>query len=242
MTINRFRLVFFCLSLCPCLVAWGQDEETLREGLTLIASKEGTVTFTDPDGKALAAADTEVNDAIPLGSLIQTGANGKVVLLFSNGTVATLMAKGQLTVTHFAQGAFKAAAAEKMNDLKEEPSKSELELDLEFGDLVVGTKKLNKDSSMDVTTPTGTAGIRGTQFQVAQQPGGGAMALDVTEATVAFTPKGAVAPTLVNANQGLDVAAGGALTARPVNPVAAQQVNNSTLGFSFNTWSCKSSG
>ena len=228
MTINRFRLTFYLLALCSCLPAWGQD--VLREGLTLIASKQGAVTFTATDGKALAAADTEVNDAIPLGTLIKTGANGKVVLLFSNGTVATLMPDGQLSVTNFGQEPFKAAAAEKMADLKGEPSKSELDLELEFGDLVVGTKKLNKDSSMDVTTPTGTAGIRGTQFQVAQQPGGGAMALDVTESTVAFTPKGAAAPTLVNANQGLDVAAGGALTARPVNPVAAQQVNNTNTG------------
>ena len=53
---------------------------------------------------------------------------------------------------------------------------------------------------------------------------------DSTESTVAFTPKGAAAPTLVNANQGLDVAAGGALTARPVNPVVAQQVTNTNTG------------
>ena len=192
MNTNRFKLALFCLAMCPCLVAWGQAD--LRKGITILAAKEGAVTFKGADGKALPAADTEVNDGLTEGSVIETGANGKVVLLFSNGTVTTLMANGKLTIKQFDQAPFKAAEGEKMSDLKEEPSQSNLTLNLDFGDLVVGTKKLSKTSSMDISTPTGTAGIRGTQFQVAQKPGAGAMALDVTESTVAFTPKGAVAP------------------------------------------------
>ena len=131
-----------------------------RKGLTIIAGKEGAATFKGPDGKALAAADTQVNDALLEGSIIETGANGKVVLLFSNGTVSTLMANGKLTIKLFDQEPFKAAADEKMSDLKEEPSISAINLTLDFGDLVVGTKKLSKKSSMDIATPTGTAGIR----------------------------------------------------------------------------------
>ncbi len=227
MNSHAFKLAFLCLSLLPCLASWGQDE--LRKGVTIIAAKEGDVTFNGPDGKVLPAVDTEINDGLTEGSTIQTGDNGKVVLLFSNGTVSTLMPKGKLTVTLFDQVAFKAAAGEKMSDLKEEPSSSVVSLNLDFGDLVVGTKKLNKKSSMDIATPTGTAGIRGTQFQVAQKPGG-AMALDVTESTVAFTPKGAAVPTAVGPNRGLDVAAGGAVTARPVNPVVAQNVNAANTG------------
>ena len=125
MTDNRFKLVFLCLLLLPCLVSWGQGE--LRKGLTIIAGKEGAATFKGPDGKALAAADTQVNDALLEGSIIETGANGKVVLLFSNGTVSTLMANGKLTIKLFDQEPFKAAANEKMSDLKEEPSASDPE-------------------------------------------------------------------------------------------------------------------
>ena len=229
-TMNKQKhlLIFLVTVLFSSLAAWGQDTD-FRQGATIIAAQEGAVTFLGPDGKALPAANTKVNDVLPMGSTLTTGANGKVILLFSNGTVSTLMPNGKLVVSEFVQEAFKAPGG-KMSDLKKEPSQSSLSLKLDFGDLVVGTKELSEDSTFDIETPTGTAGIRGTQFQVAQKPNGGPMALDVTESTVAFTPKGAAAPTLVNANQGLDVAAGGALTQRPVNPVVAQTVNVANTG------------
>ena len=49
---------------------------------------------------------------------------------------------------------------------------------MEIGSLVVQTKKLKKSSSFSISTTTGTAGIRGTQFQMAMSPNTG-MKLDV---------------------------------------------------------------
>ena len=49
--------------------------------------------------------------------------------------------------------------------LEEEPTQSELSAHLDFGELVVKAPKLKKGSSMKVTSPLGTAGIRGTMFQ-----------------------------------------------------------------------------
>ena len=53
-----------------------------------------------------------------------------------------------------------------MEELQNEPSSSEVEIDLDMGSLVVKTKKLNKSSSFDIESPVGTAGIRGTEFQL----------------------------------------------------------------------------
>ena len=54
-------------------------------------------------------------------------------------------------------------------------------------------------------------------------PGKG-IKLDVTESTVAFTPPGG-SPTPVSQGQGLDVTSTGAVSPRPVNPVAAKAIN-----------------
>ena len=54
-----------------------------------------------------------------------------------------------------------------MGELKGEPSLSNVKLSLDFGSLVVGTKKLKKESTFDIESSVGTAGIRGTEFQVA---------------------------------------------------------------------------
>ena len=79
----------------------------------------------------------------------------------------------------------------KVSDLKEEPSSSKVGVDLDFGSLVVKTKKLNKQSTFEIETAMGTAGIRGTEFQFGLQ-GEAGVQLDVTESTVAFTPPGGV--------------------------------------------------
>ena len=76
----------------------------------------------------------------------------------------------------------------KMADLQEEPSDSQVTIDLDFGSLVVKTKKLNRRSNLDINSPVGVAGIRGTEFQMAMSPNAG-VDLDVTESVVAFTPR-----------------------------------------------------
>ena len=95
-------------------------------------------------------------------------------------------------------------------------------IDLDWGSMVVKTKKLDKKSSFDINSPVGTAGIRGTEFQMSQNPGTGVQ-LDVTESTVAFTSPGG-APTPVSQGNGLDVSSTGVSTPRPVNPAVAQNI------------------
>ena len=78
---------------------------------------------------------------------------------------------------------------QKLSDLQEEPSTSDVTIDLDVGSLIIKTKKLNKRSNLDINSPVGVAGIRGTEFQMAMDPQSGVQ-LDVTESVVAFTPPG----------------------------------------------------
>jgi len=200
---------------------WGQAKA--GTGGVRIVDRQGTIRFKDKDGLPLPVDATEKNDLIPVGSSIETKADGQVILLFSNGTMSTLEPNATLHVRKFEQEAF-TPDGKKMNELQEEPSRSSLELELDFGTLIIGTPKLKKDSDLKIHTPLGIAGIRGTQFQISQAQGGGPMALDVTESMVVFTPRGAAFPTVVGPKRGLDVAVGGIPTLRAVDPVAAQQV------------------
>ena len=201
----------------------GQDaKEGSGRGVVIIAAKSGPTQFLDSSGKVLPAKVTGVGSALPEGNVAQAGIGGKIVLLLSNGTVMTLDSQTKLKIREFTQEPFD-AAGRKVSDLAAEPSKSNVKLNLDWGSIVVATKKLDKASTLDIASPAGTAGIRGTQFQMSQNPGSG-MQLDVSESTVAFTPPGAVQPVAVGPGQGLDVSAAGVSTPRPISPAAAQNI------------------
>ena len=62
-------------------------------------------------------------------------------------------------------------SAQEFENLEAEPTTSETSVFLDFGDVIADVKKLNKGSSLQVTTPLGTAGVRGTAFRVAARRG-----------------------------------------------------------------------
>ena len=215
--------VYGIFSLCLLPLLWGQaPKDETGSGVVFIAAKDGPTQFLDPQGKALPAAKTGVGGTLPEGYVAQAGIGGKIVLLLSNGTVMTLESQTKLKISEFSQEAFD-AAGRKVSDLAEEPSKSNVKLDLDWGSIVVATKKLNRESSLNIHSPSGVAGIRGTQFQMSQAPGTG-VKLDVSESTVAFSPPGGGQAVPVGAGQGLDVSAAGAVTPRPISPIAAQNI------------------
>jgi hypothetical protein len=223
MTAMKTFSIYAIFSLCLLPLLWGQaPKKGTGRGVVFIAAKEGPTQFLDPQGKVLPAAKTGVGGTLPEGCVAQAGIGGKIVVLFSNGTVMTLESQTKLKISEFSQEAFD-AAGRKVSDLAEEPSKSNVKLDLDWGSIVVSTKKLDRESRLDIHSPTGVAGIRGTQFQMSQAPGTG-VKLDVSESTVAFTPPGGGQPVPVGAGQGLDVSAAGAVTPRPISPVAAQNI------------------
>jgi len=215
--------IYGIFSLCLLPLLWGQAlKEDTGSGVMFIAAKEGPTQFLDLQGKALPAAKAGVGGTLPEGYVAQAGIGGKIVLLLSNGTVMTLQSQTKLKISEFSQEPFD-ASGRTVSDLAEEPSKSNVKLDLDWGSIVVATKKLNRESSLSIHSPAGVAGIHGTQFQMSQSPGAG-VKLDVSESTVAFSPSGGGQSVPVGAGQGLDVSAAGAVTPRPISPVAAQNI------------------
>jgi len=222
-SVMKSLFIYGMFSLFPLPFLLGQaSKDDTGSGVVFIAAKQGPTQFLDVQGKVLPAGESGVGGKLSEGYVAQAGIGGKIVLLLSNGTVMTLESQTKLKISEFSQEPFD-AAGRKVSDLAEEPSKSNVKLDLDWGSIVVATKKLNRESRLDINSPTGTAGIRGTQFQMSQAPGTG-VKLDVSESTVAFTPLGGGQTVPVGAGQGLDVSAAGAVTPRPISPVAAQNI------------------
>jgi len=159
---------------------------------------------------------------LPEGYWVETGQGGNVLLLLSNGTVVTITENSKMRVDSFDQEPFETEGT-LVDDLREEPSSSNVLVDLEVGSLVVQTKKLNKKSNFEISTPLGVAGIRGTEFKMGFDPKAG-IQLDVTESTVAFTPRGAGRAMAVRAGRGLSLAPGRIPIARPVFPPVAVEI------------------
>jgi len=203
--------------------ARGQDEEALSRGAVILAEKTEPVTFFGADNQPLGKSSTIPGALLPDGASVQTGPGGNVLLLLSNGTVVTVSENTKMKISSFVQEPFDDKGLS-VGDLKEEPSSSSVLVDLEVGDLVVKTKKLNKKSNFEISSPVGTAGIRGTQFGMGFSPKRG-MSLDVTESTVSFKPRGGGQARMVPAGRGLTAPPKGPPTQRPVNPVARAKIN-----------------
>ena len=219
-TIKLGTAIFMFLALFVVHLE-AQSEKKSSKGAVIVADYKEPVRFLDQAGQNIDFGNELRGSIITEGQTAQVGIGGKLVLLFSNGTITTLQSQTKMKIGVFEQVPFD-AGNKKVADLEGEPSESKVVIDLDWGSLVVKTKKLDKKSSFDINSPIGTAGIRGTEFQMSQNPGTGVQ-LDVTESTVAFTPPGGV-PTPVSQGNGLDVSSAGVSTPRPVNPAVAQNI------------------
>ena len=119
--------------------------------------------FSIPQGQILPSSKTAIGSALAEGNVAQAGVGWQDRAVLSNGTVTTLESQTKLKIREFSQEPFD-AAGRKISDLKTEPSKSSVKLDLDWGSIVVTTKKLDRASSLQIQSPSGMAGIRGTQF------------------------------------------------------------------------------
>ena len=125
----------------------------------------------------------KVGDSIDAGGIIVTDKNSQAILLLTNGTLATLNENSRIVLENLWQTPFK-PSSKKVTKLNKEPSLSRTALGLDFGELIVDVKKLNKDSSFLVHSLLGQAGIRGTQFRFSSNDNG--TNLSVTEGLVEY--------------------------------------------------------
>ena len=209
-----FPLFLTFLFLFSCLSLHAIDSK----GAIIIASMEGQITVTNNEsGIDLASDRIKVGGLLFDGHTVKTGAGSKIVLLFSSGTITTLKEGSVLNIKKFAQKSFDPKTAGKLSARKDEPSPSETVIDLSLGDMVVDVKKLKKESSFNIDSPVGTAGIRGTipRMKVVKLPGGGFnQTTQMLKGKISYMPKGGGRPTLLGPGQSLAAgisAAGGML-------------------------------
>ena len=186
-------LVLFSFLFTNFLFSQNEAKEIADpKGAIIIADIKGDVTVVNnATGQPLAKEAVQAGKILFDGHTVKTvGKDSKVVLLLSNGTVTTLKADSTLNIKKFTQAKFEAAGA-KLSQLEGEPSSSDTLIDLQIGDMVVDIKKLDKQSNFNISSPVGTAGIRGTRvgMNIQQAPGGGFTSkVTVPEGTIAFTP------------------------------------------------------
>ena len=192
-----------------------------QKGSVIVIQTKGLVEAISPNGAKLTEPVVR-GSVLPEGYSIKTNLFSESVLLLSNGTTATIQENSVFKLIEFNQKPFD-TQNQSFGQLENEPSTSQVSIEMEIGSLVVQTKKLNKSSSFSIRTPTGTAGILGTQFQLASSPNTG-MQLDVAESQVAFTPVGKNQPVVVGPGRGLDASPNGTVKERPINPIVSQNI------------------
>jgi len=106
-------------------------------------------------------------DILVVGHQVQTGTDGKMGLLLTNGTVTTILPQTSLLIkTFFQEQIVPEDSNLKMSNIREEISPSMVKFEMDVGELIVETKKLDKKSSFFIESQLGTAGIRGTAFRL----------------------------------------------------------------------------
>ena len=164
---SPFVLLRFSVVILLSILNFAVNKAGAVEASVIVASVEGDVSSISikEDFKVTLDASS-VGKKIDANSVILTGKSASASLLFSNGVLITIKPGSRFFLKKYSQKNFKDSSNSKPSELEEEPSQSELLAHLDFGDLIVKAPKLNKGSSMLVTSPLGVAGIRGTMFQL----------------------------------------------------------------------------
>ena len=183
-----------------------------NDASVIVASVEGEVfSLSLEDDFQVTLDKSSIGKKVEEKSILSTGENGSAALLFSNGTLITVKPGSRFYLRKFAQKAFSSDHNSKPSTLKEEPSQSELLVHLDFGNLIVKAPKLAKGSSMVVSSPLGTAGIRGTMFQLVavrnSVTGDITGGVNLISGDISFTDVGGNDVTLVS-GQSLQLASG----------------------------------
>jgi hypothetical protein len=218
---NKSIKSFLVLTFAFAHFLWSQDKGEPKPGAIIVLSAKGLVQAIDPAGNVVAGT-LKPGAVLAEGYSLKTGFEGEAAMVFSNGSVATVEPRSQVKVSTFLQNSFD-GGNQKLSEIQTEPSSSQISLDIDTGSLVVQTKKLDRTSNFTINSPNGTAGIRGTEFQLAVSSTGETK-LDVASSTVSFTPSGGD-PILVSQGKGVDISNAGAVNQRPIDPVIAVNIS-----------------
>lgn len=109
-----------------------------------------------------------VGEQLPLGATVKTPADSTLKLLFANGAIVVLQPRSQLRLALFASQD-SIASRKSATDRTPESAKSDTNIDLRSGTILIDVPTLKKESKFEVTTPLGISGVRGTRFYVSVQ-------------------------------------------------------------------------
>lgn len=169
-----------------------------KPGITVIVEATGSVQIIEAPGQP--ARPVQKGDRVPEGAFLITGSDGRVDLAFSNGAFMQIQENSRFGVGEFQQEGYEyvfsnsqavrkrdleeSAADESIiatmdasedawNKMEQEPTTSVTRFELEYGTIIGESKRLRPGSRMDIVTPVGVAGIRGTTWRLTLQRVGG---------------------------------------------------------------------
>lgn len=108
-------------------------------------------------------------DFLRQGNAIRTADNGRVILLFQNGSTINLQPRTTFSIDKFMLDPFDADQVDYRN-ISAEPSRSVTKISVNQGTITAKVAKLKRSSDYVIDTPLGTAGIRGTVVTVSVGP------------------------------------------------------------------------
>ncbi len=154
-------LIASVLSL-SILLGWN-SASAAQPGKIQVVSVDGTVTVSGTDGSGGKPLTT--GSGLQEGQRVVTGPGSKAVLLFDNGSIFTVNEKTTFDIQQFLVDPFNIEKVD-YTKLTKEPSKSTTKVKVAKGEVLADIRKLNRSSKMDIATPAGVAGIRGTKVKV----------------------------------------------------------------------------
>lgn len=186
MKIWALRLAVCALFAIGLLFAANSASAQTTPGVIKAGKVDGAeVTRLTADGQSLPLKN---GDTLIETDTIVTGRGSSVVLVFANGSSVRVGSDSKLKIEQFKMDPLGEEIA--VGKLTNEPSVSQTELRLDYGEMVGDVKKLNTASNFNIRTPVGAAGIRGTQFRIVFRPTGDGRAfnfqLSTAEGLVVF--------------------------------------------------------
>ena len=147
-------------------------------GLIKASNVRGDVRKVNLTSKAeapLRNGDTLVQD----NAIVTGSGESSAVLVFANGSTVRVGRDSRVEIKQFLMDPLEADIAD-VAALTREPTKSQTDLRLEYGEVVGNVKTLNHaaGSTFSVSTPAGAAGIRGTTFRIVYRPTGNGRAFN----------------------------------------------------------------
>jgi len=160
-----FPQILFAMALGAVMAPLNAQQpidSKLQQGIIVLTAYEGDVKISlSSNGQTLNLSKGAI---LKQGHVIVTGPNSKASLAFENGAVMEVGSSSKFAIQEFQQAPWD-VSPEKLAEMKTEPSKSKTSGFLEYGDIITGVKKLKPESQLDISTPIGSAGIRGTDFK-----------------------------------------------------------------------------